>query len=103
MLPVTLEITVATPSMNKSALFVPVTEEPPIEAEVPVKVNDTPVPGQVSSKVAGLTRPRYRILAAVPVELELADDDVVVFDVEVVVFSVVDVGFDDDVVDALAT
>lgn len=33
-------------------------------AEVPVKANDTPVPGQLSSLVAGFTRPRYRTLGA---------------------------------------
>jgi hypothetical protein len=40
--------------------FVPVIEVIGTLADVPVKVKVMPVAGQVSSFVAGLTRPRYR-------------------------------------------
>lgn len=56
--PSTLGITVgARPSMIKSTLFVPFAVRQ-IVAMVPVKENARPVPGQVSSLVEGLTRPR---------------------------------------------
>jgi hypothetical protein len=48
------------PSITKSKLLSPLTAVRLIVADVPVNVKDTPVPGQVSSLVEGLTRPRYR-------------------------------------------
>lgn len=60
-LPLTLEMfTGVPPSILKSILLAPFKELIPMVALVPLNVNDTPVPGQVSSLVAGLTRPRYR-------------------------------------------
>ena len=57
--PSTFGITVGSPpSIIKSTLLVPSTAARPIAAHVPVKANETPVPGQVSSLVAGLTLPR---------------------------------------------
>lgn len=67
-LPETLEITIgAPPSMIRSALFAPLTEASPIEADVPVKLKAMPAPGQLSSLVAGLTLPMYRNVAELPV------------------------------------
>jgi hypothetical protein len=74
--------------MIKSTLLVPLTEERAIEAVVPVKVNDSPVPGQVSSLVAGLTRPRYRTFAEPHVEAGLEADAVDVADVADATFDV---------------
>jgi hypothetical protein len=48
------------PSMMRSALEVPETVLMLMEAEVPSKVKATPVLGQVSSLVSGLTRPTKR-------------------------------------------
>ena len=52
------------PSMTRSKLLSPTILARLMVAEVPVNVNETPVPGQVSSLVAGLTRPRKRYEAA---------------------------------------
>jgi hypothetical protein len=66
--PATFEITVgAPPSIAISTLFVPLTDERPIVAEVPVNVNAIPVPGQLSSLVAGF-HPKYRKVLESPVE-----------------------------------
>lgn len=60
-LPATFDITIgAPPSMETSTLLLPLTEAIPIVAEVPVKVKVRPVPGHMSSLVAGLTLPRNR-------------------------------------------
>lgn len=48
------------PSMMRSALDAPSTLLMLMDAEVPSKVNATPVLGQVSSLVSGLTRPTKR-------------------------------------------
>jgi hypothetical protein len=57
--PATLEInTGSLLSMKRSTLLLPVIWVTAIEAEVPSKVNATPVLGQLNSLVAGLTRPR---------------------------------------------
>ena len=57
--PETFGMTVAAPpSTKRSTLFEPLTEARLMVAEVPVKVNATPVPGQVSCLVAGFTLPR---------------------------------------------
>jgi hypothetical protein len=63
--PWTLEMYVDLPSTTSSALLEPVTASRPIEADVPVKVKDTPVADHVNSFVAGLIRPRYRTAWAV--------------------------------------
>jgi hypothetical protein len=65
-------------------LFVPLTLVRPIEAEVPVKVNASPLPGQLSSRVAGFTRPRNwtSVTPTAPVEV-VAGADAVEADVTV--------------------
>ena len=57
--PVTLSMTIgSSSSMVKSIEFVPVTFASGMLADDPIKANSTPVAGQVSSLVAGLTLPR---------------------------------------------
>jgi hypothetical protein len=48
----------APPSITRSTLLVLLTEAMPMVVEVPVKVKEIPEPGQLSSLVFGLTRPR---------------------------------------------
>lgn len=58
--PDTFEMVVFFPSTTKSALLLPLTALRLMVADVPVKVNAIPVPGHVSSCVAGLTLPSQR-------------------------------------------
>jgi hypothetical protein len=60
LVPTTLSVVFAMPSMVTTIALVPEIDLIGTLADVPVKVNDMPVAGQVNSLVDGFTRPRYR-------------------------------------------
>lgn len=84
--PETLSITMGTPlSIVSSAELEPVMDLIGMLNEVPVKEKVRPVPDQVSSLVAGFTRPRYWKVAEEPVGEEAGLEEVVLGLIEVVV------------------